>query len=381
MEDMEAYDLGEELLDVEAEIRRLQDYTLPVLKDQQKAIRRRYVEVTDLFDRAYVDGDLARSRFDQAAVLEGVDPATRRLEDAPESYGELRGGGLFQFQERRERREALAALPGPAGSHHEALHTVEKTFAPPPGSASPGDALYGGEPAARDPSQIDSSRRADPGRAPADDLLGARLADLYENPSAARQRFEAVCRRLGTEPAAVGLNRHPEGFGQLRREVEASPRLRAESAYATAIAAVERAGGAEGPGRGTLLDEAFAEEAERLRALQEDRADLQARLRTRTEASPYLRGLHPADLERLQEARLRALSAADRGRVVRALEDRLRRQAAAPGRAERVARHRPHPHQRMGTGLRSAAYSLALHASSRALGRGADEIMGRDTFS
>jgi hypothetical protein len=35
----------------------------------------------------------------------------------------------------------------------------------------------------------------------------------------------------------------------------------------------------------------------------------------------------------------------------------------------------------MGAGLRSAAYSLALQASSRALGRGADEIMGRDTFS
>jgi hypothetical protein len=361
MEDMQAYDLGEELLDVEAEIRRLQDYTLPVLKDQQKAIRRRYVEVTDLFDRAYVDGGLARSRFDQAAVLEGVDPATRRLEDAPESYGELRGGGLFQFQERRERREALSALPGPAGSHHEALHTVERTFAPPPGSAPPEGPV--------------------PRRMPADDLLGVRLADLYENPSAARQRFEAVCRRLGTEPAAVGLNRHPEGFGRLRREVGASPRLRAESAYATAIAAVKRAGGAERPGRGTLLDEAFDEEAERLRELQEDRADLQARLRARTEASPHLRGLHPADLERWLEARLRALSAADRGRVVRALEDRLRRQAAMPGRAERVARHRPHPHQRMGPVLRSAAYSLALHASSRALGRGADEIMGRDTFS
>jgi hypothetical protein len=35
----------------------------------------------------------------------------------------------------------------------------------------------------------------------------------------------------------------------------------------------------------------------------------------------------------------------------------------------------------MGPVLRSAAYSLALQASSRALGRGADEIMGRDTFS
>jgi hypothetical protein len=41
MEDMEDYDLGEELLDVEAEIRRFQDYTLPVLKDRQKAVCRR----------------------------------------------------------------------------------------------------------------------------------------------------------------------------------------------------------------------------------------------------------------------------------------------------------------------------------------------------
>jgi hypothetical protein len=210
-----------------------------------------------------------------------------------------------------------------------------------------------------------------------------RLSDLYENPAAARQRFEAVRRRLGTEAAAVGLNRHPEGVGRLRRDVAASPRLRAESAYATAIAAIEWADQAEGPGpgRGTLLDEALGEETERLRALQEDRADLRKPIHNRIEASPHLRGLDPVDLERLLEARLRALSAADRGRVVRALEDRLRRQAAVPGRAERVARHRPHPHQRMGTGLRSAAYSLALHASSRALGRGADEIMGRDTFS
>jgi hypothetical protein len=282
-------------------------------------------------------------------------------------------------------REALAALVHRGTAYHRALTDA----APTSSEHEPG----AGDTMGRAPARGGESTASE---FSVEDPLDCRLDRLYEHPVVARKNFEAIEQRLGTERAASGLARSPEGLGPLKPEVSRSAALRSEYARAAALAASSPLRlGSRGNDYASWPDAALDAARERIRGLRSEVADLNRRIEARTKTSRSLRGRSRGQMKESLEERLGRLRPEDRSRVLEAFTRRL----ASQGRTLTPERGRgggstrinaPWTMKRGTTGVGaaarrvdtgSAAASIALHLAERAVRRGVEEITGRETFS
>jgi hypothetical protein len=282
-------------------------------------------------------------------------------------------------------REALAALVHRGTAYHRALTDA----APTASEQEPG----AGDTLSRAPARGGESTVSE---FAVEDPLDRRLDRLYEHPVVARKNFEAIEQRLGTERAASGLARSPEGLGPLKPEVSRSAALRSEYARAAALAASSPLRlGSRGNDYASWPDAALDAARERIRGLRSEVADLNRRIGARTKTSRSLRGRSRGQMKESLEERLGRLRPEDRSRVLEAFTRRLASQGRtltpergrgggstrinAPWTMKRGTTGVGAAARRVGTG--SAAASIALHLAERAVRRGVEEITGRETFS